>query len=212
MAPSRRLDLRDGTTHSADWYVLAVPFDRVADLLPAELLEREPYFGNARNLTPSPITSVHLWFDRDVTRAPARGPGGVREPVDLQSPRGRAGGVLPAGRRERVRRAEGRAAARKSNGESWPSCSASFRPLASAKLLRAKVVTEHAATFSAVPGVDRWRPPQASPIANLVVAGDWTATGWPATMEGAVRSGYLAAEAILARAGRPERILRPDLA
>jgi uncharacterized protein with NAD-binding domain and iron-sulfur cluster len=87
-----------------------------------------------------------------------------------------------------------------------------FPGVSAAKLLRARVVTEHAATFSAVPGVDRWRPAQASPIANLAVAGDWTATGWPATMEGAVRSGYLAAEAILARAGRPERVLRPDLA
>ena len=74
-----------------------------------------------------------------------------------------------------------------------------------------RVVTEHAATFSAVPGVDRWRPAQASPIANLFLAGDWTATGWPATMEGAVRSGYLAAEALLARLGKPERLLRPDL-
>ena len=49
---------------------------------------------------------------------------------------------------------------------------------------RTRVVTEHAATFSAVPGVDRWRPPQESPLSNLFVAGDWTATGWPATMEG----------------------------
>jgi uncharacterized protein with NAD-binding domain and iron-sulfur cluster len=86
-----------------------------------------------------------------------------------------------------------------------------FPAAGAAKLLRAKVVTEHAATFSAVPGVDRWRPPQASPVANLAVAGDWTATGWPATMEGAVRSGYLAAEVILARGGRPERLVRPDL-
>ena len=73
------------------------------------------------------------------------------------------------------------------------------------------MVTEHTATFSAVPGVDRWRPPQASPVPNLVLAGDWTATGWPATMEGAVRSGYLAAEAVLERVGRPERLLRPEL-
>ena len=65
--------------------------------------------------------------------------------------------------------------------------------------------------LSAVPGVDRFRPPQASPVPNLALAGDWTATGWPATMEGAVRSGYLAAEAVLARAGRPERMLRPEL-
>ena len=86
-----------------------------------------------------------------------------------------------------------------------------FPVAATAPLRRVRVVTEHAATFSAVPGVDKWRPSQASPVSNLLVAGDWTATGWPATMEGAVRSGYLAAEALLERRGIKERILRPDL-
>jgi uncharacterized protein with NAD-binding domain and iron-sulfur cluster len=86
-----------------------------------------------------------------------------------------------------------------------------FPAARNAKLLRARVVTEHAATFSAVPGVDRWRPAQGSPLRNLLVAGDWTATGWPATMEGAVRSGYLAAEELLRRSSRPERLLQPDL-
>jgi uncharacterized protein with NAD-binding domain and iron-sulfur cluster len=52
---------------------------------------------------------------------------------------------------------------------------------------------------------------QASPIDNLFLAGDWTATGWPATMEGAVRSGYLAAEALLARSGIPATFLQADL-
>ena len=78
-------------------------------------------------------------------------------------------------------------------------------------MLRARVVTEHAATFSAVPGVDRWRPPQATPLPNLFLAGDWTLTGWPATMEGAVRSGYLAAEALLHRAGITATCVQPDL-
>jgi uncharacterized protein with NAD-binding domain and iron-sulfur cluster len=78
-------------------------------------------------------------------------------------------------------------------------------------LLWARVVTEQAATFSAVPGVDRWRPRQGSPLKNLLLAGDWTATGWPATMEGAVRSGYLAAEALLQRQGTPEVLVQPDL-
>ena len=86
-----------------------------------------------------------------------------------------------------------------------------FPAAAGAELVRSRVVTEHHATFSAVPGVDRWRPGQASPIRNLFVAGDWTATGWPATMEGAVRSGYLAAEALLERVGKREVLLRPDL-
>jgi uncharacterized protein with NAD-binding domain and iron-sulfur cluster len=80
-----------------------------------------------------------------------------------------------------------------------------------ARIIRAKVVTEHSATFSAVPGVDQWRVAQASPVPNLALAGDWTATGWPATMEGAVRSGYLAAEVILARAGQAVKLLQPDL-
>jgi uncharacterized protein with NAD-binding domain and iron-sulfur cluster len=86
-----------------------------------------------------------------------------------------------------------------------------FPAAAGATVRRARVVTEHAATFSAVPGVDRWRPGQGSPLRNLLLAGDWTATGWPATMEGAVRSGYLAAEELLHRLGRGERLLRPDL-
>src|SRR5262249_58083459 len=86
-----------------------------------------------------------------------------------------------------------------------------FPAVGGARVLRSRVVTEHSATFSAVPGVDRWRPPQASPVANLAVAGDWTATGWPATMEGAVRSGYLAAGAVLARAGWPARPLEPEV-
>ncbi len=54
-------------------------------------------------------------------------------------------------------------------------------------------------------------PSQHVGIANLFLAGDWTRTGWPATMEGAVRSGYLAAEALTAEFGRPHGFLQPDL-
>ena len=67
-----------------------------------------------------------------------------------------------------------------------------------AELQRATVIKEVNATFSPEPGVDRWRPAQQIGMKNLFLAGDWTRTGWPATMEGAVRSGYLAAEALLA--------------
>ncbi len=59
--------------------------------------------------------------------------------------------------------------------------------------------------------MDRWRPGQEIGVENLYFAGDWTQTGWPATMEGAVRSGYLAAEAALAKFGQPRKFLQPDL-
>src|SRR6202030_2158651 len=81
-----------------------------------------------------------------------------------------------------------------------------------ANLVKATVIKETAATFSPEPGVDRWRPKQETSIRKLFLAGDWTATGWPATMEGAVRSGYLAAEAVLRNAGTPRKFLQADLA
>ena len=59
-------------------------------------------------------------------------------------------------------------------------------------------------------GTEALRPGAATAIPNLFLAGDWTRTGWPATMEGAVRSGYLAAEAAACAAGHPARFLLPD--
>jgi uncharacterized protein with NAD-binding domain and iron-sulfur cluster len=79
-------------------------------------------------------------------------------------------------------------------------------------LLKATVIKEAAATFSPEPGVDRWRPKQQTLVRKLFLAGDWTDTGWPATMESAVRSGYLAAEAVLRADGTPRKFLQPDLA
>ena len=80
-----------------------------------------------------------------------------------------------------------------------------------ANLTKATVIKEASATFSPQPGVDRWRPKQETSVRGMFLAGDWTDTGWPATMEGAVRSGYLAAEAVLRAAGTPKTILQPDL-
>jgi len=56
---------------------------------------------------------------------------------------------------------------------------------------------EHAATFSALPGTAALRPPAATAIRGLALAGAWTATGWPATLEGAALSGHAAAQAVL---------------
>jgi uncharacterized protein with NAD-binding domain and iron-sulfur cluster len=202
--------LRDGSRVQADWYISAVPFDRLLDLVPNDLVAAEPYFGNLRRLQTSPITSVHLWFDRPVTALPHvvllccagqwlfnRGetaPGEHYVQVVVSAARQFRG----LGHEEVQRQVVAEL------GRLFPDA-------ASARLLRGRVVTEHTATFSVTPGVDQWRPAQASPVRNLFVAGDWTHTGWPATMEGAVRSGYLAAQTLLRRRGANVRLVQPDL-
>lgn len=80
-----------------------------------------------------------------------------------------------------------------------------------AELVKGTVIKEMAATFSPEPGVDQWRTGPGSPITGLWLAGDWTRTGWPATMEGAVRSGYRAAEVLLESCDRPQKFVQPDL-
>jgi squalene-associated FAD-dependent desaturase len=204
------LELRGGRLMEADHYIAAIPFDRLLDLLPAGIVEEHPYFHDLRRLETSPITSVHLWFDRPIMDLPHvvlvdcigqwvfnRGQTSAGE-YYFQV-------VVSAARQfrglghEEVQR---RVTAELRN---------LFAAARSANVVRGRVVTEHAATFSAVPGVDRWRPKQASPLQNLFVAGDWTATGWPATMEGAVRSGYLAAQALLQVRGIDTCLVQPDL-
>jgi squalene-associated FAD-dependent desaturase len=204
------LRLRQGETLAADWYISAVPFDRLLDLLPAGVVENHTYFNQLQHLETSPITSVHLWFDRSIMELPHvvlvdcigqwvfnRGETSAGE-YYVQVVVSAARQFRGLGHEEVQRRVAAE-------------LTSLFPSARSANVIRGRVVTEHAATFSAVPGVDRWRPPQASPLTNLFVAGDWTATGWPATMEGAVRSGYLAAEALLHRCGNKVSLIQPDL-
>jgi squalene-associated FAD-dependent desaturase len=191
------VELRSGEILSADAIVSAVPFERLGEMLPDGIVETTPYFENLRNLTHSPITSVHCWFDRPATELPHvvlvdclgqwvfnRGLAAEGEHY-LQVVVSAARRLEEAGRDETERQvvAELRSL---------------FPPLREATLKRVRAITDRVATFSAVPGVDRWRPVQRSPLAGFYVAGDWTATGWPATMEGAVRSGNLAAASLLA--------------
>ena len=82
-----------------------------------------------------------------------------------------------------------------------------FPRVREATLLKSAVLKEARATFSVVPGLDRYRPPQTTAYPGLYLAGDWTATEWPSTMEGAVRSGRLAAGEVL---GNRTRFLTPE--
>ncbi len=184
-----------GERHRADYYVCAVPFERLEGLgLPA------PAFSHA------PITGVHLWFDRPITTLPHA----TLLDRTMQWMFNREGGrylqlvvsasrdLVPLSRADIIDIAVG-------------DLRLYFPAVAAAKLEKAHVVKELRATFSAAPGLEQQRPGPATAVPNVFLAGDWTRSGWPATMEGAVRSGYLAAEAVAAAAGCPQRFLLPDL-
>lgn len=182
---------RDDQVLNAGHVILAVPFHRVSDLLP----ERGPFFESISKLEPSPITSVHFWFDRDAIAYPHI------VLVDCLGQwvfRKKCGYVQVVTSASRQLKSLGRDEIERRILEELRTL---FPRLQDAALIRSKVVTEHSATFRAVPGVDAFRPGQATPIPGLFLAGDWTATGWPATMEGAVRSGELAAAALMASEG-----------
>ena len=184
----------NGQLIASDYSICALPFER----LEAVGLE-------APHLEHSPITGVHLWFDREITTLPHatlldrtmqwmfNKNGGRYLQLVVSASRD----LTNLSRNDIVDLAIG-------------DLRLFFPRVREAKLLKSHVVKEQRATFSAAPETESLRPPTATRFPNLFLAGDWTATGWPATMEGAVRSGYIAAEAITAATSSPKRFLLPD--
>jgi zeta-carotene desaturase len=197
----------------SDYLILALPFEAMQKLLPhlpaeegaetlARQIERHEHW---------PICSVHLWFDREITelehavlldreihwmynQSKLQGRGGYY--IELVVSATRAFAALP-------REAAIQQALREL---------AEFFPrVKEARLEKAALVKEVRATFGVPPGIDAARPTAASPWPHLFLAGDWTATGWPSTMESAARSGHLAAEAVSMAIGEPRVISVPDL-
>ena len=208
------VEREDGSVETADYYVAAVPHDILPEVLPAEVVEREPVFLNLRNLRTSPITGVHLWFDSIVMNEPFltlldSTTQWVFNKTQLY------GGAAPDGQYIQLVISASYNLVPRSRQEIIELCLNELREvlpgIREAKLVKGTVVKETSATFSPAPGSDRWRPLQKSPLKELFLAGDWTFTGWPSTMEGAVRSGYLAAEAILSDLGAPQKFLQLDL-
>ena len=209
---ARSLRLADGRTRQFDYFVLTVPWWRAADLLDLSLRDAVPALRHARDLQAAPIVAVHLWY-----KQPWAAP---RHAMLLERTSQWLFGGSPCGKQdERYACQVVISAAHRWVGESdstiisnvcgelaeiWPQA-------AETNLAAARVLTHRQAVFSMQPGVERLRPPQETPVENLFLAGDWTTTGWPATMEGAVRSGRLAVEAILRRRGRPATLVTPDL-
>jgi squalene-associated FAD-dependent desaturase len=187
-----------GQTKTADYYISALPFERMTALAPELEL-------NLSEFTHSPITGIHLWFDRSITQLPHATLLDRTVQWMFNKDRGRYIQLVVSASRSlsAMPRQEVIDLALRELAEFFPQARA-------AKLEKAHVVKEIRATFSAKPGLEKLRPESPTKFANLFLAGDWTRSGWPATMEGAVRSGYLAAEAVSRAAGEPKRFLLPE--
>jgi squalene-associated FAD-dependent desaturase len=209
-----------GREERADAYVFAVPHGAMAELLPETAKQMDPSLGNLDKLKDAPITGVHFWFDRQVMKEPfltlldTTTQWIFNKTALYGTPNGNSKNVT-TGQYLQLVISSSYDLLQKPRQEIIDLCLQEVRhalPAArEANLTKATVIKEAAATFSPEPGVDRWRPKQHTRVPGLFLAGDWTDTGWPATMEGAVRSGYLAAEAVLHAAGTPQRFLQPDL-
>ena len=214
--------LDGGREETADAFILALPHTVLSEVLPDSIKQSDLTFANLDKLNDAPITGVHFWFDRQVMAEPFltlldTTTQWIFNKSALYARANGASPVADAGGRQYLQLVISASfdLLEKPRQEIIDLCLKEVRhalPAArDANLLKATVIKEAAATFSPQPGVDRWRPTQETKIAGMFLAGDWTSTGWPATMEGAVRSGYLAAEAVLRKAGTPKQFLRPDL-
>jgi squalene-associated FAD-dependent desaturase len=207
-----------GRVETADAYVFALPHQAMAELAGEEMKRAEPRLAQIANIEVAPITGVHFWFDRKVMSEPFvtlldTSTQWIFNKTALYGSANGAG--KDHGQYLQLVISASYDLLQKPRQEIIDLCLKEVRqalPAArEAKLVKATVIKEAAATFSPQPGVDRLRPKQQTSIERMFLAGDWTDTGWPATMEGAVRSGYLAAEAVLRKAGTPRTFLQPDL-
>ena len=219
-----------GVESAFDFVVLAVPFDVLSRMLP-QTSAAEPLRQALERFETSPITGIHLWFDRQISD------------LDHAVLLDRTIQWMFHKSRLLARDGDGSAGGNSREGAPDPVVSGSYVELVvsssktlvekskpeivelavrelreffpaarEANLLKSTVIKEVHATYSPRPGVDLFRPATETAWPRVFLAGDWTATGWPATMEGAVRSGYAAAERVARVADqRDATFLAPDL-
>ncbi|PYX32330.1 MAG: carotene 7,8-desaturase [Acidobacteria bacterium] len=203
-----------------DYLVLALPFDGLDSILPdvpesARLHEMLSHFECA------PITGIHLWFDRQISDLDHavlldRTIQWMFHKSRLQPMRSGSVSAEQVGSYVELVVSASKSLIDKSRAEivdlAVPELREFFPAARGASLIKSTVIKEVHATYSPRPGIDAYRAATQTAWPRVFLAGDWTATGWPATMEGAVRSGYLAAEALARAAGvTPAKFLVADL-
>jgi len=195
-------------------FISALPFDRLAKLITPQMAEVDPRLTHLEKLRVSPIIGIHIWYDQPVTDLPHVAL--VDSPLQWVFNKG----ATPRGDGEIAYQMHGVLSA----AHDWVGATSddildmadrelrnAFPRMAAAHRLGGTVVKEKRATFSARPSVGRFRPDATGMLGNLFLAGDWTNTGWPATMEGATRSGNRAANLALKMLGEPTQPLPDDL-
>lgn len=210
----------EGASIYFDQVIVAVPWHQIGRLVDPLVSDRAGLaVADWAAFPSSPITGVHLWFDREITDAPHAVFVGTlaqwlfRRPF----PSGISPAVGTAGQGERGTRQVGlyyqvvisaSRGVRQSDQQEVvrqvvADLSTAFPKARTARLLASRVVTDPQAVFSVSPAVEASRPAASTLLPSLHLAGDYTRTGWPATMEGAVISGRLAAASLLRSLGRP---------
>ncbi len=198
--------LQNGEMISANWIVSALQCDQITRLLPPDCLSPAHEWEQLAGIPLVPIMGVHLWFDRPIEMPPATAlldrsfewvfnrnslyPKLSGEPAFLSL-------VISASSRfDTASREDVVALALRELGDAFPA-------IADAELVHSSVVRWPKATISPSSDVHLKRSGPSTPYSNVVLAGEWTNTGWPSTMEGAAISGINAAHYILQQSGMP---------
>lgn len=207
-----------GEKENFDFAVLAVSFDVLARLLP-QAAGADALRGQLGHFESSPITGIHLWFDRQITDLDHavlldRTIQWMFHKSKLLASSSRVSGSDNGSYVELVV-SSSKSLVEKSKAEivelALNELREFFSGARSANLVKSTVIKEVNATYSPQPGVDAYRPTPETMWPRVILAGDWIATGWPATMEGAVRSGYMAAESVSKAVGKDAKFLVADL-
>lgn len=199
----------DGEGIETDLVVLAGSAASAQRLLASRGIS-DPTLDAAARLPHSPIVNLHLFTDRPFLPGPVVAAPG--SPLQWLFDRSRLGEVAPDWEGQPTfHSAVSLSAADETIGVGeaqllqtlWPLCQELFPAARRARLRHGRITREASATFAALPGSASARPGPLTPLARVLLAGNWTDTGWPATMEGAVRSGRIVAQAALDRTVAP---------
>lgn len=191
--------LTGGDTLTAGFYVSAVPFQVFSSILPSELRD-DPFFERPSRLESSPIVNVHVWYDRPVApfefaaflNSKVQWAFNKSKMLNRKDWEGQYICLSQSGARDLID------IPKEDIQRMFLEELAGLLPRASgAKAVHVSVVKEPMATFSPAPGALSHRLPAVTPIGNLFLAGEWTDTDWPSTLEGAVRSGETAARELV---------------